>query len=67
MQAILEKIKTEPALVAGFVQALLALAVVFGVPLSGEQVGAILALTAAALAFVVRAKVSPTYAPAHRA
>lgn len=60
MRTILETIKAEPALVAGFLQALLALLLAFGVPLSDEQVGAILALSAAALAFIVRQRVTPT-------
>jgi hypothetical protein len=57
---MLERIRNEPALVAGAVQAVLGLALAFGVDLSNEQVGAILAGTAAALAFIVRAKVTPT-------
>lgn len=56
---MVEKIRNEPALVAGFLQALLALLLAFGVPLSDAQVGSILALSAAALAFVVRRKVTP--------
>lgn len=52
-------IRREPALAAGLVQAVLALLVTFGVDLSQEQVGAILAVTAAVLALVVRAQVSP--------
>jgi hypothetical protein len=58
--SVLEKIRREPALVAGLVQAVLALLVAFGVPLSDVQVGAILAVSAAVLAFVVRSKVTPT-------
>lgn len=70
---MLNRIRTEPALVAGLVQALLGLAVVFGVPLSPEQTGAVMAVTAAVLALVVRAKVTPVaveddaYVPEHRA
>ena len=60
MTALLARIKAEPALVAGFLQAFLALLLAFGVPLTDGQVGAILALSAAALAFVVRARVTPT-------
>ena len=60
MRGIVEKIKDEPALVAGFLQALLGLLLAFGVPLTDEQVGAILALSAAVLAFAVRARVTPT-------
>jgi hypothetical protein len=49
----------EPALIAGLVQAVLALLISFGVDLSQEQTGAILAVTAAVLALVVRARVTP--------
>ena len=65
--SIIERLRTEPALVAGVVQALLALLLAFGVPLSDEQVGAIIAVSAAILAIVVRQQVSPTYDPQHRA
>ena len=60
MSKVLDTIKREPALVAGVVQALLAVLVAFGVPLSDVQVGAILALSAAVLAIVVRQRVTPT-------
>lgn len=60
MSKILDTIKGEPVLVAGVVQAVVALAVAFGVPLSDVQVGAILALSAAVLAIVVRQRVTPT-------
>lgn len=53
--------KREPALIIGLVQAIIALAVAFGFELSSEQVGAVLALTAAGLAVVTRQSV---YAPA---
>lgn len=50
----------EPALIAGVVQAVLALLLAFGVDLTQEQVGAILAVTAALLAVVVRQRVTPS-------
>lgn len=56
---MLTRIKAEPALVAGFVQAVLALVVAFGLDLSPEQIGAILAVTAAGLALFTRSRVSP--------
>ena len=56
---MLDRIKDEPALVAGAVQAIIALAVAFGLDLSGDQIAAILGVTAAILAFVVRRKVVP--------
>lgn len=49
----------EPALIIGAVQAILALALAFGLRLSVEQTGAILAATAAVLAVVTRSQVSP--------
>lgn len=51
--------KREPAMVVGTVQAIIALAVAFGFNLSVEQVGAILAVTAALLALVTRSQVTP--------
>jgi hypothetical protein len=56
----MDRIKAEPALVAGLVQAVLTLVVAFGLDLSTEQVAAILTVTAAVLAIVVRSQVTPT-------
>ena len=56
----MNRIRNEPALVSGAVTAVIALAMTFGLNLSTEQVGAILAVVAAGLAFVVRAQVTPT-------
>lgn len=56
----MDRLQKEPALVAGAVQALLGLLLAFGVKLSQEQVGAIMACTAALLALLVRGKVTPT-------
>ena len=53
----------EPALVLGAVQAVLALVVAFGLKLSVEQTGAILAATAAILAVVTRSQVTPVADP----
>ena len=50
----------EPALIIGVVQAIVALAVGFGLDVTEEQVGLILAATAAVLAFVTRSQVTPT-------
>jgi hypothetical protein len=55
--------KREPALVVAMVQSLIAAAVSFGLDLSAGQVGALVAVTAAALGVVTRTKVSPA-APA---
>jgi hypothetical protein len=64
---VLERIKNEPALVAGFVQAVLGLLLAFGVHLDPAQVGAIMAVTAAGLAIVVRANVVPLRNTSHPA
>lgn len=53
----------EPALLIGAIQATLALAVAFGLELSAEQVGAIVATTGAVMALVTRqAVVAPATA-----
>lgn len=49
----------EPALILGVIQAGLALAVGFGLGLSGEQVALILAFSAAVLSLITRSKVTP--------
>lgn len=59
MNKIVEFLKSEPALILGAVQAILALAITFGAGLSTDQVGAILALSAAVLAVVTRSRVTP--------
>jgi hypothetical protein len=52
-------VQTEPALVTALVQASIALVVSFGLNLSPEQVGGLLALTAAATAVFLRRQVTP--------
>ena len=52
-------LQREPALIIGAIQAVLALVIAFGLDLSPEQVGAILAASSAVLALVTRANVSP--------
>ena len=47
----------------GVIQAILALAVSFGLHISGEQVGALTAVTAAVLAFVTQTQVTPIVNP----
>lgn len=53
-------LKTEPALVLGAVQAVVALAVGFGLSWTGEQVSLVNAAVAAVLAVIVRSRVTPT-------
>lgn len=57
--SLAEKIKNEPVLVTGLTTSVLALLLAFGVPVTQEQAGAILALVGALLAFVARSRVSP--------
>lgn len=57
---MLNLIRKEPALVTGLVSAAIALGVSFGLSLSSEQTGGILAFVVAVLAFVTRSQVTPT-------
>ena len=50
----------EPAMVLALVQAVIVLGVAFGLKLSAEQTGAILAVTALVLGLITRSQVSPT-------
>jgi hypothetical protein len=49
----------EPAMVLALVQASIALVVAFGLRLSADQIGAILAVTAVVLGLITRSQVSP--------
>ena len=51
--------KTEPAMIMAAIQAVIALAVSFGLGLTNEQVGGLLALSAAILGIITRQHVSP--------
>lgn len=50
----------EPALILAAVQSIIALVVAFGLDLTADQVGAIVAVTAAVLGVITRSKVTPT-------
>lgn len=50
----------EPALVLAVVQTVLALLIAFGADLTAEQVGSILAVSAAVLGLITRKKVTPS-------
>lgn len=56
---IWDRLMAEPVMVLAVVQMGLALVVAFGLQLSGEQVGAIVAFSAAVLGLVARQKVTP--------
>jgi hypothetical protein len=53
----------EPAAIAAFVQAILALAVGFGLDLSTEQMGLLMAVVTLGLGLIVRQVVTPIAAP----
>jgi len=55
--------KTEPAVILGLVGAVIALAVSFGLRLSSEQVGAIMAVVVSLLSIVTRQLVTPVAKP----
>jgi len=56
-------IKEEPVAIQAIIQALIALAISFGVGLTANQVGSITAVTAAVLGFLARQVVTPTANP----
>lgn len=60
MATIQQRIKREPALVAGVISAVIALAVSFGAGLDETQVGAIMAVVSAVTALFTRQQVTPT-------
>ena len=53
----------EPAMILAVVQGALALVVAFGLQLSAEQIGAVLALSAAILGALTRSQVTPVASP----
>ena len=60
---MIDRIRREPVLVTGLIQAALVLAVSFGLDLSNEQTAGILAVAAALLALVARSRVTPVSTP----
>jgi hypothetical protein len=67
MQSVLSNlarnIKQEPVMFQGLVQATLGLFLAFGLKLSPQQIGGILAFSAAFLSWVTRIQVTPLMAP----
>lgn len=61
LEKLFARIKEEPSMFQGVLQAAIALAVSFGVGLTGDQVGALLAFTAILLAFLTRSQVTPNH------
>lgn len=56
----------EPVLTLALVQAAIGLATAFGLDLTSEQVGAVMAFTAALLGWVAREQVMPMASPVRR-
>src|SRR5262249_11561213 len=56
-------VRQQPVYCQGVIQAIIALAVSFGLSLSIEQVGSLTAVTAAVLAFVTQTQVTPIVNP----
>lgn len=59
VRALWTRILDEPVLSLGVVEAVLALAVGFGLRLTGEQVALIMAAAAAVVSFIARQRVTP--------
>lgn len=59
MNKLLDLIKSEPVLFQAAIQAGLAMGMSFGLNLSVEQMGTVMAFTAAVLAFATRSHVTP--------
>lgn len=55
----MSKFKLEPAVIVSLVSAIIALVVAFGVTLTQEQVGAILAVVSIVAGLVIRSQVTP--------
>lgn len=60
MEALIERIKNEPALVTTTVAALLGLLAAFGLDLSAEQTSAITTIATLAAGILTRTQVTPT-------
>jgi uncharacterized membrane protein len=60
MNAILDRIKEEPAMFYALVSALITMAVAFGLNLSTDQMAAVLAPVAILLGLLTRSVVTPT-------
>jgi len=60
---MLARIRNEPALILALVGSLIALVVSFGLKLSPEQIGGIMAAVSAILGVVTRSQVTPVTPP----
>lgn len=57
---MMERIKNEPVMVLGVIQAAIALVAAFGLNLTGDQVATLVSFSAAVLSLVARRQVTPT-------
>ena len=64
LKSFITIVKTEPALITGAIQAILALIVASGANLTAAETGAILAVTTAALAAIAAITARPVQVPA---
>jgi hypothetical protein len=63
VNAIIDRIRSEPVLVVTLVQSVIILVVAFGLQLTADQIGAILLVTNALLNIIARANSTATSAP----
>ena len=66
MQTLIDLIRREPVLSQGAMQAIFACGVAFGMPISQQQLGALLAVSAAMLALVARTHTTSVVRPRSR-
>jgi hypothetical protein len=66
MQTLVDLIRREPVLSQGVVQAIFACAATFGLPMSQQQLGGLLALSAASLALLARSHTTSVAHPRTR-
>lgn len=63
MATIQQRIRKEPAIITGLATALISLGVAFGLDLTEEQIGAIMAVVVIVAALVTRTQVTPVDPP----
>jgi hypothetical protein len=66
MHTLIEVIRREPVLSQGVVQAVVACAAAFGLPMSPQQLGTVLALSAASMALLARSHTTSVARPRSR-
>jgi hypothetical protein len=66
MQTLMDVIRREPVLSQGIVQAVFACAAAFGLPMTQQQLGTVLALSAASMALLARSHTTSVARPKGR-